>query len=203
LEFFFDVSSPWTWLAFDRLVPLAGRAGVAIDWQPILVGGVFNAVNPAIYDQRANPNPAKAAYAAKDLQDWARFQGVTINWPRVFPVRSVLAMRACVAAGDRVEALARALFEAYWTHGEDISQPQVVMACAGLAGLDGPALLVLAQSDKVKQQLAANGEDLIGRGGFGSPTIFVNRSDMYFGNDRMALIEAALGLPLQGKAATS
>ena len=49
LEFFFDCSSPWTYLAFERIQPLAEAHGVAIDWMPILVGGVFNAVNPSVH----------------------------------------------------------------------------------------------------------------------------------------------------------
>jgi 2-hydroxychromene-2-carboxylate isomerase len=194
LEFFFDVSSPWTWLAFERIVPLAAEAGVLIEWKPVLVGGVFNAVNQGIYEQRANPVPAKAAYAAKDLKDWARYQGLELHWPSVFPVRSVLAMRACVAALEtgQLAGFARGLFEAYWSHGADISQPEVVAACAGRAGLEPAPLLEAASSEPVKASLTAITSELIARGGFGSPTIFVDTTDMYFGNDRMELVAAAL-----------
>src|SRR5512140_3070460 len=78
LEFFFDCSSPWTYLAFTRIQPIAARAGANIVWKPILVGGVFNAVNRDVYERRANPDPRKAAYSAKDLQDWARLAGLKI-----------------------------------------------------------------------------------------------------------------------------
>ena len=194
IEFFFDVSSPWTWLAFDRITPIAAVAGAEIDWKPILVGGVFNAVNQAVYQQRAAPVPAKAAYAAKDLQDWARFQGLELRWPSIFPVRSVLAMRACVAALEDggTAALARELFAAYWSRGEDISQAEVVGACALQAGLDPGAVLDRAASEPVKARLADLTDELIRRGGFGSPTLFIDGTDMYFGNDRMELVEAAL-----------
>ena len=70
LEVFFDVTSPWTWLAVHNLVPLAARHGAEIAWRPILVGGLFNTVNPSVYNSRTNPVPVKERYAAKDLADW-------------------------------------------------------------------------------------------------------------------------------------
>ena len=93
LEFFFDCSSPWTYLAFDRIEMLATEVGAELIWRPILVGGVFNAVNRSVYEQRSSPVPAKLHYAIKDLQDWARKYGLHIGAPPVFPVNSVQAMR--------------------------------------------------------------------------------------------------------------
>ena len=69
LECFFDCSSPWTYLGFHNIQPLATELGVDIDWRPILVGGLFNTVNPSVYHSRDNPVPAKARYMAKDLAD--------------------------------------------------------------------------------------------------------------------------------------
>ena len=74
-EFYFDISSPWTYLAFARVESIAEKCGVDIDWKPILVGGVFNSVNETVYEQRANPHPVKGRYYVKDLQDWAQFCG--------------------------------------------------------------------------------------------------------------------------------
>ncbi len=73
VEFFFDCSSPWTYLAYSRIETVCSQAAAELIWRPILVGGVFNSVNRAVYEQRANPVPAKAAYYQKDLQDWARY----------------------------------------------------------------------------------------------------------------------------------
>ena len=96
LEFFFDCSSPWTYLAFAGIQPLAARVGVSIEWKPILVGGVFNSVNPEVYSARANPNPRRMDHMRKDLQDWARHDGVDIRFPpSIFPINSVKAIRAC------------------------------------------------------------------------------------------------------------
>src|SRR4051794_28657551 len=99
LEGFFDCSSPWTYMAFHNLQRIATRLGVPIIWKPIIVGGVFNKVNMAVYENRANPPvPLKAAYTLKDMQDWARYSGITINFPPAcgHPVDAVRCMRACV-----------------------------------------------------------------------------------------------------------
>lgn len=195
IEFFYDVSSPWTYLAFTNIQPLAREEGAEIEWRPFLVGGVFNSVNPSVYQQRETPVPAKAAYMLKDLQDWARQAGLKIVFPpKVFPVNSVKALRGCLWAkveGKEV-ALATALFELYWGEDRDISQDDVLLEAAGRAGLDGAAMLQATGDPAIKAQLKANADEVIARGGFGSPTIFINGSDMYFGNDRLPLVRAAL-----------
>lgn len=200
LEFFFDCSSPWTYLAFVRIQDILARVPAEVVWRPILVGGVFNAVNPEIYERRANPDPRKASYYEKDLQDWARLAGIRIGKPPVFPVRAVAAMRAVLAAQERgaLLAFARALFEAYWGDLKDISQPDVLAEAATRVGLDPAALLARAQAPDIKEMLRANTDALIARGGFGSPTLFVNGEDMYFGNDRLPLVEAALARTVSG-----
>jgi len=194
IEFFFDVSSPWTWLGFESIQPLAADLGVPIAWKPILVGGVFNAVNPSVYEGRANPVPAKARYMKKDLADWARLQGMTIHFPpTVFPVNSVKAMRACCWLGQDCVPFARRAFTAYWSEDRDISQDTEIATLARDAGIDPEALFAAIATDAVKADLRSNTEALIARGGFGSPTIFVGGDDMYFGNDRMPLVRAAVG----------
>ena len=194
LEFFYDVSSPWTYLAFHRIEQVAHAHGAELSWRPILVGGVFNAVNETVYEARANPNPRKAKYSSKDLQDWARLYGLTIGWPTVFPVNSVRAMRGAIAAEERgtLVAWSRACFEAYWERDEDISQDAVLEDVAKRVRLDPAWLLARIAAPDVKDRLRKNTDEVIARGGFGSPTMFVNGTDMYFGNDRLPLVEAAL-----------
>ena len=195
IEFFFDCSSPWTYLAFHNIQPLAAEFGVPIRWRPVLVGGIFNAVNPSVYAMRENPVPAKRDYMLKDLQDWAREAGLRIVFPpRVFPVNSVKAMRACIvldAAGQFVP-FANAVFEAYWGRDEDISQDAALAPVCVRAGVEPEALLAAIAQPSVKEQLKANTDEVMRRGGFGSPTIFLNGDDMYFGNDRLPLLRAAL-----------
>jgi 2-hydroxychromene-2-carboxylate isomerase len=194
LEFFYDCSSPWTYLAFHRIEDVARAHGAQLVWRPILVGGVFNAVNDSVYAAREKPNPRKAKYSTKDLQDWARLYGLTIGWPTVFPVNSVKAMRAAIALEERgaLPAWSRACFESYWGRGEDISQDSVLEAIAKQLDLEPAWLLARIAAPEIKEQLRKNTDDLIARGGFGSPTMFVNERDMYFGNDRLPLVEAAL-----------
>jgi 2-hydroxychromene-2-carboxylate isomerase len=195
LECFFDCGSPWTYLAFHNLPAVARTFGVEIDWRPILVGGVFNAINPSVQAARDNPVPAKAAYMTKDLQDWARDAGLRIIFPpTVFPVNSVKAMRACVllAPEGKLVPFARAVFEAYWRDDRDISRPDVLADACRAAGADPDRVLQGIEDTVIKDRLRANTQELIDRGGFGSPTIFVGHDDMYFGNDRLALVRAAL-----------
>jgi 2-hydroxychromene-2-carboxylate isomerase len=194
LEFFFDCGSPWTYLAFHRIEDLAREAGAELVWKPILVGGVFNEVNGDVYAQRAKPNPRKARYMAKDLQDWARCYGLRIGWPSVFPLNSVKAMRGALVAQDeaRLPAYARAIFEAYWGDDRDVSREGELAAVAAGVGLDPEAFLGRIAAPEVKARLRAHTDELIARGGFGSPTLFVNGDDMYFGNDRLPLVREAL-----------
>ena len=203
IEFFFDCSSPWTWLAFHHLQPMAAELGVEVRWRPVLVGGIFNAVNPSVYQFRAHGPPAKQAYLKKDLQDWARRAGLTILFPPgVFPVNSVKAMRGCLwlAPQGRLPAFAEAVFEAYWSRDQDISQDAVLAALCRQCGVDEAAFFDAIASPAVKAELKANTDEVIARGGFGSPTIFVGGDDMYFGNDRLPLVRDAVLARLGGAA---
>jgi 2-hydroxychromene-2-carboxylate isomerase len=194
IEFFFDCSSPWTYLAFHNIQPLAAEFGAAISWRPILVGGIFNTINPSVYEGRAHPVPAKARYSGKDMQDWARAAGLKIKMPpTVFPVNSVKAMRMCLVLGDKLVPFATDVFETYWGGDRDISQDGVLREICARVGLDADALLAAQAADDIKAQLRANTDEVMARGGFGSPTIFVGGTDMYFGNDRLPLVRAALG----------
>lgn len=194
VEVFFDCSSPWTYLAYMRLMRLEAESGFVFEWKPILVGGVFNAVNDSVYEARARPNPVKQRYYMKDLQDWAGFVGVRIGQPPVFPVRSVEAMRGAFYAKEqgRLHPYIISLFEAYWGDLKDISRMEEIRACAVRAELDANALEQALAAPEAKAALAANTRELIDRGGFGSPSVFVDKDDMYFGNDRFELICARL-----------
>ena len=195
IEFFFDCSSPWTYLGFHNIQPLAAELGATIRWRPVLVGGVFNSVNPSVYFSREHPVPVKQAYQLKDLQDWARHAGLSIRFPpTVFPVNSVKAMRGCILLEPqgKLVPFARAVFEAYWRDDRDISNDTVLADACERAGGDAAAFFTGIARPQIKDQLKANTDELIRRGGFGSPTLFVNGADMYFGNDRLPLVRAAL-----------
>jgi 2-hydroxychromene-2-carboxylate isomerase len=196
VEFFFDLSSPWTYLAFTNLWPMLNRTGAQAQLRPILVGGVFNAVNPSVYAAREMTDNRKLAHSWKVLKDWAALAGVEMNFPSQWhPAKSVHAMRfACALEGDQaaLRRFAKAAFESYFGSQENLDDPAVLAAVADSIGLNSAALLAAAQTDAVKARLRANTEEVIARGGYGSPTIFVDGTDMYFGNDQLPLIEAAL-----------
>jgi 2-hydroxychromene-2-carboxylate isomerase len=194
IEFFFDCSSPWTYLAFHAVQPLLAETGAEIAWKPILVGGVFNAVNQTVYESRSKPNPRKQSYMLKDLADWATLYGLKILFPpTVFPVNSVKCMRGAFVALDegKLVPYASAAFEAYWSHDRDLSKEDVLADIAAKAGIERQRFFSAIETDACKARLRANTDELIERGGFGSPTIFVG-SSMFFGNDRLPLVRAAL-----------
>ena len=194
IEFFFDCASPWTYLAFHNIQPLAKEFGEQISWRPVLVGGIFNAVNPGVSAARENPVAAKVNSTKKDLADWARLAGLTIRMPpTVFPVNSVKAMRGCLWLGnDAMVPFARAVFEAYWRDDKDISREPVLAEICNSLDIDPEKLLNGIGDEGIKNELKANTDEAIARGAFGSPTIFLNKTAMYIGNDRLPLIREVL-----------
>ena len=196
LEFFYDLSSPWTYLAFTNLVGVVERTGECATLRPVLVGGVFNAVNPAVYAAREQAGNRKLKHSWKVLKDWAILADVELNFPSQWhPAKSVNAMRFCCALADDRPALtefSRAAFHSYFGAQENLDDLDVLERVANEAGLDGAAIRARSSSDDVKALLRANTEELIARGGYGSPTMFVDGTDMYFGNDQLPLVEAAL-----------
>ena len=194
VEFFFDYSSPWTYLAFDRIEEFCEKNGAELIWKPFLVGGVFNKVNPSVYQRRENPVPPKDNYYRKDMNDWARYQGITLIKPSVFPVNSVKALRGAFVAIEegKISEYSRGCFSAYWTNDKDISQEDVLQPIAESAGMDGEAFMAKITEESIKRKLFETTDEIIAREGFGSPTFFIDEDDMYFGNDRLELMQAAI-----------
>ena len=194
VEFFYDYSSPWTYLAFSRIEDVCRRCGAGLEWRPILVGGIFNTVNPSVYESREHPVLPKARYMAKDLRDWAEFYALELRFPpSVFPVNSVKSLRGALAALEhgKISAYSQAVFSAYWEHDRDISRDGVLESIVEAVGLDRAEYFAKIASTEYKDRVRANTEECIRRGGFGSPTMFVGES-MFFGNDRLVLLEHEL-----------
>jgi len=193
VEFFFDYSSPWTYLAFTKIEGLCQKYNAELSWRPILVGGIFNTVNPSVYEFRERGVPAKVRYYAKDLQDWARFYGLKIIQPSVFPVNSVKSLRGALVALEqgKFSPYSYRVFEAYWGEDKDISKDEVLKGIVTETGLDPEEYFDKINRQEYKDRLRANTDECMVRGGFGTPTIFVNGS-MFFGNDRLTLVEEEL-----------
>jgi 2-hydroxychromene-2-carboxylate isomerase len=194
LEFFFDCSSPWTYLAFKEIENLCSRLNLELVWKPILVGGIFNTINPSVYESRSNPVKPKASYSRKDLNDWSLIRGVTVNWPDVFPVNSVKAMRGVFFALERnkISEYVESVFYSYWTNNLDISLDKVLAKIVEELGWSSDKFISFINLESTKEALKLNTEELAKRGGFGSPTMFVDDENMFFGNDRLNLIEELL-----------
>lgn len=195
LEFFFDCSSPWTYFAFRTVPPVCAATGTRILWKPFLVGVVFNQVNDSVYRLREHAGSPKMRYLSKDIQDWARHLGLRIAFPPpVFPVNSARAMRGALLALERgiLEPYAEAVFAAYWSGLQDISQAHILLEIWQRLGQPGTGFLETIDSEPYRQRLKDNTDELIRRGGFGTPTFFIDGADMYFGGDRLPLIEKRL-----------
>jgi 2-hydroxychromene-2-carboxylate isomerase len=178
IDFFFDIGSPYSYLAFHRIQPMAAEAGVHVRYRPFLLGAVFKAAGntpPAMV-------PARGAYMLRDLDRWAAHIGVPFSFPSFFPVNSLLPMRAlCRFGPDEIEAPARRIFHAYWAANQDVSMPEV------LADLIGADAVASAGAEQIKDCLREHTEDAIRLGAFGAPS-FVVGEELFFGNDRLEFV---------------
>ena len=190
IEFYFDCSSPWTYLAFVEILPLSLRQNLEIIWKPILVGGVFNKVNEEVYSFRKKPNELKLQYANDDLMLWAKLRKLDIRFPEIFPINSVRAMRGCFYAmqENNLPQYAEAIFRSYWQEGKNIGNLDILLDVANHSGFDPDKYKNFIESSCAKDLLIQNTDELIKRGGFGSPTFFY-QNHMFFGNDRLAFFE--------------
>ena len=181
IEFFFDVSSPYSYFAATQINAIGQRVGLPVVWRPFLLGGVFRSVG----NQPPAALPARVPYLLKDLHRWAAHYGEPFSFPSIFPMNSLLAMRALTAVSEegRSEA-AMSLFRAYWANNQDLTRPEVI------ARLIGEAPVVAAVDPDIKGQLRTTTDEAVERGAFGAPTIFLGR-EMFFGNDRLHFVERA------------
>lgn len=203
VEFFFDTSCPWSYLALDRVREAAIRTGSRVIYRPVLVDDVLRVANPAFPSDRTDPVAVRARYQAKDLADWARYCGLTLRRPDPWPIRPEWAQRGAVAAAELTRELPggpaaylAAVFAALFADNRDISDLAVVEALAATAGLDGARFAALVRDDRTRREVDRNAADLIAGGGFGTPSFLLatgrESGDLYFGNDRLPLVEAAL-----------
>lgn len=190
-EFFFDCSCPWSYLALGRLRESAIRTGTRIVYRPVLLAELRATTQPsAPMDHLA---AARQRYRKKDLQDWARFCGLSLQDPGDGPIDSGWAQRGVIVAqrSGKLSAVVDALFRARFAEGRDISQISEVMAVADRAGLDTATFASELRAPDTLAALHQNVSRLLHYGGFGTPTTLVG-DDLYFGNDRMPLVEIAL-----------
>lgn len=194
VEFYFDYSCPWSYFAFIRLTEAAKRTGSDIRWRPIVLDQLLEHANPGRPVSREPGDPRRAAYQVNDIEAWADYVGVTINRPEGWPVDSGLAAIGGVIADqqEQIEAFSDVVFSAYFGSSRDIANPAVLAELAAVAGLERGFFERELVNPDHDESVAANIDRLLKRGGFGAPTMFV-KEQMFFGNDRMPLVEFALG----------
>ena len=191
VEFFFDVGSPYTYLAYHQLPKIAKARNADIVWRPMLLGGVFQATgnsSPATV-------PLKGRHSATDLARWANYFGVSIKTNPHFPINTLQLMRGAVGmqmrSDEEFHRYLSAVFSAMFEQPHNLGAPEELAAVLGAAGISPVLFLDLIKDDKVKEKLKANTAEAVARGVFGAPTFFVG-DDMYWGQDRLHFVDLAL-----------
>jgi len=191
VEYFFDVGSPTSYLAWTRLPQIAAETGAAIAWRPMLLGGVFKATG------NASPVtvPAKGRWMGDDIRRWAERYGVPFRFNPHFPINTLTLMRGATGLQMRrpadfpryLEVVERAM----WETPKNLGDPAVLAATLAEAGFDAAEFVALAAGPEVKAKLVATTEEAVARGVFGAPTFFVGDA-MFFGQDRLDFVREAL-----------
>lgn len=188
LQFWFDYSCPYAYLASTQVEALAARADARLVWEPMLLGGVFKA-NGTAQNLSETLGPAKARHNALDMQRWADRFGVPLKMPPGHPMRTVEALRATLACGIDPRVV-HGFYRAYWVEGREPSARDTIRDVVSAAGFDAEA--ILAKLDAHKDDLRVRTDRAIEKGIFGAPA-FVVGSELFWGQDRMHFVEAALG----------
>ncbi len=192
IDFYFDFSSSYSYIALPRLARLVDDHGCQVNWKPIALGVIFKAMNHA----PPAADTTKGRYVWRDVERSAQLAGLSFKWPEAFPFNSMTAARIFwyVADSDMDKAVewARAVFHASFGEGRDCSNPEVLAAVAVDMGLDAEEVLQATASDIVKERLKQVTGEAMERGVFGAPTFFAG-DEMFWGGDRIDQLEHYVG----------
>ena len=189
LEIYWDFSSPFAYLGSTQAEALAKRHGAELVWQPMLLGGVFRAIGQ-VDVPLFTWSDAKKKYYYDDMHRWAAYWGVPFKFPSNFPTNSLKAMRVYLALPEERRADYRArTFNAYWAEDRNIGDDAVLRE---LVGADGEAILARTQDPAVKKALVDATEHAVKAGVFGAPTWVVDGKELFWGQDRLPLVEREL-----------
>lgn len=188
IDFYFDFSSPFGYLASERIELIAEKHGRRIVWHPILLGAVFKVTGQAPLTQA----PLKGDYSIRDFSRSAREHQIVYKHPDPFPIGAVAACRATLWLRDNEDASLRkkttdfihAVFRAFYTQGLDITDASVLSELASSLGLDGEQMAHALAQQSVKDALRNEVDDAIANGIFGSPMMLVDE-EPFWGHDRL------------------
>ena len=188
IDFWFDFSSPYGYIASELIDGVAARHGRSVNWRPILLGPVFKAVGTAPLAML----PIKGEYSKHDFARTARLHQVAFRLPEKFPIGTQVAARAFYLIADddaaRARDFAHRLYRAYFAEGLDVADPAVVVALASAAGADPAALAEPLEGEAIKERVRAEVENAMRSGVFGSPH-FVVDGEPFWGVDRIPMLE--------------
>jgi 2-hydroxychromene-2-carboxylate isomerase len=188
IQFFFDFSSPYGYLAAQKIDALAEKHGRTVDWRPMLLGVVFRQTGAAPLTEV----PVKGPYSKRDFARSARFHGIEFNMPPVFPIPAQAPARIVLWAKQRdpkdAARAAKALYRAFFVEGLDISSPDVAADVAGRAGFDRAAARAAIDDPAIKDALKREVDAAIAAGVFGSPFVLVD-GEPFWGLDRFDQLE--------------
>ena len=192
LDFYWDFSSPYAYLGSAEARAVADRTGALLRSNPMLLGAVFRAVGQ-VDAPVLSWSEAKRRHTMLDMDRWASFWNVPFKFPTRFPMSSVKALRTYLALPEALrDAFRAATFEAYWAHDEDIANEDVLRRLVERVGGDAPKTLEAIGTQAIKDRLFACTDAAVKRGVFGAPTWIVDDGELYWGQDRLSLVERAL-----------
>ena len=188
IDFYFDFSSPYGFLASQKIGALAQKHGRTVDWHPVLLGAIFK-------ETGATPLPLiplKGEYSTRDIARSARFHGVDFRMPSKFPIATIAAARIVVWLKGRDPALAvraaKALYRAYFLAHVDISDPEQAIAVVANEGVDAAEARAAIAAPEIKERLKSEVEQAMARGVFGSPYLIID-GEPFWGVDRFDQVD--------------
>ena len=191
VEFYFDLGSPYSYLAYYRLLQMAEQLEIQIVYKPILLGGVFKATG----NRSPIEIPVKGAYSILDMQRWAEYYQIPMQMNPHFPMNTLTLMRILTGVQllhlEKFEQVLKLLFDAMFGTPQNLNELTVLAEVLKPSGFSVEDIMSMVQSDVVKQKLITETEQAILRGIFGAPTFFVG-DEMYWGQDRLHFVEQAL-----------
>ncbi|HSN99239.1 MAG TPA: 2-hydroxychromene-2-carboxylate isomerase [Candidatus Nanopelagicales bacterium] len=192
VEFWFDYSSPFTYLGATQIEATAARHGAAVQYRPFLLGGLFKGIGTPDVPMLAAPEPKRRLYLA-DLFRWAEHYGVPFRFPSRFPMNTVKPLRMTLSLPDEERRrLVHPMFRAYWAEDRDLSDDTTLREIAAAAGFDPEPLLAASHDERWKSALRAATDAAVEAGICGAPTFAVD-GILYWGQDRLLFVDKALG----------
>lgn len=189
VEFYYDFSSPYTYIASTRIEKICEDNGAELEWKPFLLGGVFNEIGSIPAVQIDN----KFRYLRRDFEESARYYGADFNFPELFPLNSVRSMRGAFAALEQNKLVEynHEMFRLYWIQGIDLSKAEILGEAVSKIGIDSEWFVNRIAEQEIKDNLREETNIAVQRGVFGAPTMFVDEK-MFWGNDRLNFLDRYL-----------